>query len=134
MKQQKHTLEDEGYDLYIVKRNDGKEVRLASFWSILRYIKTGNQDRTEISLEVTEEESKNELLQKNQIIWWKLSSPIFHEATREDQRAESEYQEVLKVIDSLPDIDPIEGSVGTLVKMFHDKTYKIVDGASRRIQ
>lgn len=123
---------EEGYDLYIVKKNDGKSVRLANFWQIMRYLRTGDQERTEI-LMTGAEDYTHELLQSHSIIWWKFGNPKIIEATREDSQAEKEYQEVLEIIDTLPDIDPLTGSVGTLIKCIGEDMYKITDGVSRRI-
>lgn len=131
MTQQK--LSDD-YDLFIVKKNDGKDIRLANFWHILRMLKTGNQERCEVLMEdVPKEDTQNELFQKGQTIWWSIKNPRIIEATRDDKQAEIEHQKVLEVLDTLPDIDPTKGDVGTLVKMFNDKSYKIVDGSSRKI-
>lgn len=125
----------EDYDLYIVKRNDGTEIRLANFEHILRYLETGDKYRTEISIVgFSKEEASNELFQPYKIVWYSLLNPIIHEATQDDELAKEEYQKVLKVIDTLPDIDPTrKDSVGTLVKSIAGKSYTVVDGASRKI-
>jgi len=124
------------YELYIVKKNDGKNIRLADFEHVLRFMKTGNKERTEVLITgLNEHDLANPYWQTHKMIWWRPLDPVFNEATIDDQAARNEYQEVLKVIDTLPDINPLEkDSVGTLIVSYGDgaDVYTIVDGMSRK--
>ena len=122
------------HDLYIVKHNDGKTIRLAKFMDILYKIK--QEDRVEVELvNLTKEEVNNKYWQKNCIIWWSPSSSYWYEATQDDGRAREEYKQVVEQIETFPDIDPeAPNSCGTLVKTFGlGEQFLVVDGNARSL-
>lgn len=122
----------QGFSLFIVKWNKGGVVRFARFTDIIRNLP--QQDRLEVEIaNLTKEEAKNPNWQANCIIWWKHNSDFWYEATRQDAKAEQEYQNVIKKLKDFPDINPNDSkSSGTLIRSFAmGKQYLVVDGNMR---
>lgn len=104
--QVKHKVDD-SYGVYVVKRNDGKTVRLCQLESLLRFVYTKEDDRLEVEIISKEggiEDFTNELWQKGSIIWFSPIHPRIWEATCENMQAEKENQIAKEWIDKLPDI------------------------------
>lgn len=120
------------YDIYLVKRNNSKEVRLAQFSSLLKcYGTKHSDDRVEVHLvsKTPLENFSHELWQKNSLIWFAPGKNQIFEATRDNKRAEEEYQIAVRLASELPDVDPTaKGSGGTLILVETDEP---MDGVFR---
>ena len=125
---------EKGYTLFIVKWNKDKKVRFARLTDILFTEQPQNRLEIEIS-NLTEEQSSNPNWQQHCIIWWKHGSDFWYEATRDDRKAEEEYQFVLRELKNFPDINPNDSkSSGTLIRSFAmGKQFKVVDGNARKL-
>ena len=124
---------DKTYSLFIVKWNRNKTVRFARFSDFL----SDTKNRLEVEIRnLSEEEAANPNWQQYCMIWWKHNSSLWYEATRDDAKAEAEYQEVVLKLKNYPDIDPDmpeqPNAYGTLIRSFAlGKQYQVVDGVGR---
>lgn len=124
---------DDTYRVCIVKRNTGKSVRLCDLNSLLRFVYTGEDDRTEIEITSSDgsEDFSNELWIKGSMIWFSPIHPKIIEATCEDKQAEKEDKLAREWIDKVPDIDPKNNQKqnGTLLEIIGSAN--VIEGQKR---
>lgn len=121
---------DSSYQVYMVKYNRGTVVRLTLLNDLIKYIKTGIDNRTEIEIvSKTGDSFNSELWDVNSMIWYSLTNPRIHEATCLDKLAEEE-NKLARRFNNLPDIDPgDEKSSGTLIKVL--LVADVIEGQTR---
>jgi hypothetical protein len=122
---------DKSYDLFIVKRNDGKVIRLARLFDIIEK----KADRIEIELRGLEEQDLiNPDWQADKIIWWSPTNPLWYEATVDDEVAKTNYELVKQRICTLPDLTE-QSVVGTfMIAHYGGDKFTVVDGNFRKVR
>ena len=115
------------HNLWFVKRNDGKVIRLALFTDLLH---DRHADRAEVELQgLSQDEINNPFWQTHCMIWWNPLRDIWYEATQDDDQAKKEYKSVKDNIDNFTDAELEK----IFVISFSDGKFKLVDGSNRRM-
>ena len=117
----------------MVKRNNGRDIRMTSANTILGWLQ-GEREVDEIEIiDAEQRDLENEMFQEGYMLWISPFHKLMYEATRDDKQAEKEYQLCKQTIKRIPDVDPVLGNHGTLVRIYGE-SLRTGDGSIRIVK
>jgi hypothetical protein len=111
--------------LFLVKRNDGKNIRLTKFFDVLT-VKDPLVPPPYLEIEIrayTVSEASHPLWRPYQLVWFHPLNAEAQEATLLDESARQQYEKAIAILDKLPDITFENPRNGSLILIEGDKDH-----------